>query len=361
MAFRSKLASAICSVLIVSLIHESPLAVNRALCGAALALPSFLVTDGRIKWEATITHEFQHEFFLEPSRQWWPLSEPKQCTIGALEGAYTTTSLLFVTEPKLWKTAYLFNGNDSYVYDPNSFSLAFGTPSSAQVVFAASVAVEHPTTVLKAAACIAQVKVSSSLEQPCSRKRLASPLAEYKITASERTFAVERSVLADASPVFATLFQNKDFLENKTKTYHIPGYSAEAVEQFLLYCYYERTPEIGNHALEVIKLAHSYEVEGLVKLCEVTLISAVVDLVNPEDLVKYAEVAALLKLELLLAAVHLVLKERYEVWTKEQRVAWSVATEKDQFIFTEMNKAVAVRILCQRDVSVIGQRPDRAN
>lgn len=114
------------------------------------------------------------------------------------------------------------------------------------------------------------------------------------------------------------------------------------VEQLLLYCYHGYTPDIGDHALELVKLAHFWQVAGLVKSCDLFLISEVAELMKPGDIEPYGQVAVLLKHKLLLGAIHVVVKQGLDVWTKDQRLEWAVVLQRIPRLSDEIWKAVAV-------------------
>lgn len=173
-----------------------------------------------------------------------------------------------------------------------------------------------------------------------------TPGTDLKIGAEERYFNVKMNVMANASPVFAQLFESSGFLENQTRVYTFTDHSADDVEVFLVYCYtgkVERT-RLQQCASDLARMAHMYQVPNLLKLCELAMIVRAPSCMPPfSDAigVQLIETGVCLTLELFLVALHMLQKERCDTSTKA--ASWYGLLARYPNFAEEMHKALEVR------------------
>lgn len=167
----------------------------------------------------------------------------------------------------------------------------------------------------------------------------------YEVSADGKTFYVEARILAEASLVFRQFFGKANFVENRAGVYIIQNQGKDAVERFLAYCYRRVVPDMQMYAVELARLGHMYQMKDLVAECELLLINRSLVENGPDDIGSLVKLGVELRLDLLLVALHLILKERHKTWSREQRLRWAQITEDSPDICVEINRAVAVRAI----------------
>ena len=85
-----------------------------------------------------------------------------------------------------------------------------------------------------------------------------------RLFAMEKSFPVHRAVVALKSPVLAAAFGG-GMLEATTSRLEVPHAKCGAVESFLRFLYTNTLP--SSDALDVLPLAHCYQVEELIRRC----------------------------------------------------------------------------------------------
>lgn len=174
---------------------------------------------------------------------------------------------------------------------------------------------------------------------------------DYTIRLEEdQTIAVKRAELSNASPVFARFFEQNNFKENVLGIYDLSDSDTQTngfdIHDFVLFCctgkIYPKT--MNNMVEDMASLADMYQVPGLVRLCEILMVAEVENYLDKsaEFWQRKLRVATLLKLDLVLIAVHLVQKERCEKWTKSMRESWFRYLAENPDLVVETYKALAV-------------------
>lgn len=83
-----------------------------------------------------------------------------------------------------------------------------------------------------------------------------------------------------------TMFSG-EFKEKKTGESFISEVSSAAFEDFLRYLYTDSVETLKDHVVELLQLAHLYQVEGLKDMCEQKLLSELNE-ENSETIFQYA-------------------------------------------------------------------------
>lgn len=93
-------------------------------------------------------------------------------------------------------------------------------------------------------------------------------------------------MLLARSSVFMTMFTG-EFEEKKTSAGIIKNISHDAFSDFLRYLYSDSVNNLKSHVIELLAVAHMYEVQGLKKLCESELLRGLSE-ENSADIFQYA-------------------------------------------------------------------------
>lgn len=90
--------------------------------------------------------------------------------------------------------------------------------------------------------------------------------SDFSIIVRDKIFFTHKFMLASKSDVFKAMFSHK-MLESEEGIIKIDDFSAEAVKEFLQYIYTNKAKNLSILSVELYKLAHKYQVEGLKDIC----------------------------------------------------------------------------------------------
>lgn len=95
------------------------------------------------------------------------------------------------------------------------------------------------------------------------------------ITADGEPIPVHKNILASRSQVFATMMENKEFIEGKEKKALIDDIDSKALREFLRFLYCGRVNEIETVAVDLIYAAEKYGLKDLKPLCVQSMIKSI--------------------------------------------------------------------------------------
>lgn len=90
-------------------------------------------------------------------------------------------------------------------------------------------------------------------------------LCDFVLEVEDKEYPVHKVVLAATSPVFAALFIHEK--KDVSKSLKITDVSKETIQEMLRYMYTGQAINLKNIAVELLKIAHKYNIDGLIKLC----------------------------------------------------------------------------------------------
>ena len=99
-------------------------------------------------------------------------------------------------------------------------------------------------------------------------------LVDVKIVCEGRAFDCHKVLLAAQSPVFKAAFEN-DTKEAKERKLEIEDLDSDTVEEMIKYMYSEKIDNIEMKSMNLLVAADKYDLPGLKKLCEESLMASV--------------------------------------------------------------------------------------
>ncbi|XP_044010312.1 speckle-type POZ protein-like [Aphidius gifuensis] len=92
--------------------------------------------------------------------------------------------------------------------------------------------------------------------------------ADVTIQVGQKSFHAIKGILAVRSPVFAAMFNHKEFKENEKNEVVIEDIDEDVFEEFLHYIYTDESPNIDKMPMELLAVAEKYQVDCLKNICE---------------------------------------------------------------------------------------------
>ncbi|XP_044010297.1 speckle-type POZ protein-like B [Aphidius gifuensis] len=109
---------------------------------------------------------------------------------------------------------------------------------------------------------------TSQLTADLKKLLLNEQSTDVTIKVGQKSFRAIKGILGARSPVFAAMFNHKQFKENKNNEVVIEDIDENVFGEFLLYIYTDETPNIKQMAMELLAVAEKYQVDRLKNICE---------------------------------------------------------------------------------------------
>lgn len=132
----------------------------------------------------------------------------------------------------------------------------------------------------------------------CDRIRMEE-FSDFTIKTMERSFKCHKVMLATRSEVFEKMLK-LDCVETKKNEVLIEDFEDHVVDSFVEFIYYGRLQDRDDYSVDLLKMAHKYEVVDLINACAMYLASHVTE----ENVAELWEVSETLEIPELINAVH---------------------------------------------------------
>jgi hypothetical protein len=93
-------------------------------------------------------------------------------------------------------------------------------------------------------------------------------LADFKIVCEDKSFACHKSILANQSEVWKTMFSSKKWRENKDNSLKIQDFDWKTVSNMINFIYLAELPENEKCTTDLLRLADMYAIKSLSDFCE---------------------------------------------------------------------------------------------
>jgi BTB/POZ domain len=158
--------------------------------------------------------------------------------------------------------------------------------------------------------------------------------SDASITVDDKKFNVHRFILSARSPVFSAMFENRmrEKAQNQVK---IENFSAEVVDDLLMFAYTGRSPNVKKLARELLEASEQYIMPDLKNLCEVTLASQVT-VENAAELLIISDMYNAMQLKKMI--VHCIVRQSGQIMQTE---GWKQLEENQPKVLADVTRAMS--------------------